>query len=107
MDVLKDLQNLKDAEDFFHYFGVEYDENILKPYRLHILKKFNLYMQEVLNKGTETDLFPLLKECLIRAYQDFLHSTPIQERLFKVHKDALSSRLVNLEVKGKNYGKQV
>jgi nitrogenase-stabilizing/protective protein len=29
------------------------------------------------------------KEFLERAYQDFLKSTPIDERLFKVHKDAV------------------
>jgi nitrogenase-stabilizing/protective protein len=32
---------------------------------------------------------PALKDFLERAYQDFLTSTPIDERLFKVHKDAV------------------
>jgi nitrogenase-stabilizing/protective protein len=33
---------------------------------------------------------------LERAYQDFVRSSPINERVFKVHKDAIRSRVVPL-----------
>lgn len=104
MNVLNDLKNLKDTEDFFKYFGVEYDEGIVKPYRLHILKMFSMYMEEALRitEGAEDEsLYDKLRECLKRAYQDFLTSNPIERRLFKVHKEAVGSFLVNLEIKKK------
>jgi len=102
MGVLNDLKNLRDAEDFFRYSGLEYDERIVKPYRLHILKMFSIYMEEVLRTTENVEdesLYDKLKECLKRAYQDFLTSSPIEKRLFKVHKDAVKSFLVNIEIK--------
>jgi nitrogenase-stabilizing/protective protein len=34
----------------------------------------------------------LCREHLDQAYQDFVASTPIQERLFKVHKEAIEPK---------------
>lgn len=93
MGILEDLQRLKDAEEFFEYFRIEYDENILKPYRLHILKKFNLYIRdewENLQKMEDTTLYEVLRDYLRKSYETFLNSTPVKERLFKVHREAVS-----------------
>lgn len=98
MKILEDLKHLKDAEDFFNYFNVEYDEHVVKPYRLHILKKFSIYMEEVLSDASEEEIFFRLRNCLIKAYQDFLYSTPIQQRLFKVHKDVAGIYPINFEI---------
>ncbi|MFN3813655.1 MAG: nitrogenase-stabilizing/protective protein NifW [Aquificaceae bacterium] len=110
MSVLDDLRNLRNAEDFFMYFRIEYDEGIVKPYRLHILKMFSLYMEEVLKKAEDAEdesLYNKLRECLIRAYQDFLTSDPTSRRLFKVHKEAIKSYLVSLELRKDNHGEEV
>jgi nitrogenase-stabilizing/protective protein len=104
MGVLEELQKLRDAEDFFEYLGIDYDERILKPYRLHILKKFNLCIKEVLESQKEMDdgeLYTVLRECLKKAYETFLTSDPIKERLFKVHRN-----VITLEIK-KDGGKEV
>ncbi|GBC87969.1 Nitrogenase-stabilizing/protective protein NifW 2 [bacterium HR13] len=106
MGILEELQRLKDAEDFFEYFGIEYDEGIVKPYRLHILKKFNLYLKEVLENQVELDdenLYVILKEGFMMAYEIFLNSSPIKERLFKVHRDVIP--FITLE--SKRDGKKV
>ncbi len=95
MGILEELQRLKDAEDFFDYFGIDYDERVVKPYRLHILKKFSLYVKEIFESQKELDdekLRIMLKEGLKKAYETFLTSNPIKERLFKVHKDTMPLR---------------
>jgi nitrogenase-stabilizing/protective protein len=99
MSVLEDLQKLKDAEDFLNYFKIEYDDKVVKPYRLHILKKFSLYVKEVIENHEHLDdekLYDLLREGLMKAYETFLHSDPIKERLFSVHKNAVF--FINLEI---------
>jgi nitrogenase-stabilizing/protective protein len=69
-DVLTGLKKLSSAEDFFHALGVAYDPAVLNVARLHILKRMGAYLE--------------------RAYEDFKASTPINERVFKVHKDAVA-----------------
>ncbi|MCX8075636.1 MAG: nitrogenase-stabilizing/protective protein NifW [Aquificaceae bacterium] len=108
MSVLEDIQKLKDAEDFFEYFRLEYDERVVKPYRLHILKKFSLYMKRALSENLkEENLYQILRECLKRAYEDFLSSTPFDQRLFKVHRDVVGQHRVSLDLKSEGYGKEV
>lgn len=98
MNILNDISKLSSAEDFFDYFNLNYDENIIKPYRLHILKKFRLYMDEELSKNPEEQcMYNILRECLRKAYEDFVVSSPIQQRLFKVHKSVFN--FIDLEVK--------
>lgn len=105
MSILKDLYELETAEDFFNYFGVEYDENILKPYRLHILKKFSLYMREVMSepdfKNNEEKLFTTLKSYLMLSYQQISENTPLKERLFKVHQEASKKYIISIDIPGK------
>lgn len=107
MSILKDIYRLQTAEDFFNYFGVEYDENIVKPYRLHILKKFSLYMKEVMSdpdvKNDEEKLFITLKSYLILSYKQISENTPLKERLFKVHQEASKKYILNIDIPGKHH----
>jgi nitrogenase-stabilizing/protective protein len=97
MSVLDELGGLSAAEEFFVFLDVPYDATIVQVARLHILRRMGQYL-----KGSQIDgAFEGLKDSEIRslcrthleqAYQDFVTSSPIQERLFKVHKEAVEPK---------------
>lgn len=90
-NTLETLATLSAAEEFFEHLGVAYDPAVIHVNRLHILKRFNQYL-----RTTEPDVAGLeagaqlhtCRELLIRAYRDFVRSTPAQEKVFKVFHDA-------------------
>jgi len=57
--------------------------------RLHILKRFQQYLRTTpdLEKLDETALRDNCRALLTRAYEDFVRSTPAQEKVFKVFQD--------------------
>jgi nitrogenase-stabilizing/protective protein len=87
--LLKEMSNLSAAEEFFEFFKVPYDVEVVHVNRLHILKRFNQYLR--VTPGTsEMDEETLRTTCqglLVRAYEDFVRSTPAQEKVFKVFQD--------------------
>ena len=90
MDSLIDrLKALSSAEDFFAFFGVPFDEQVVQVNRLHILKRFFQYLRKADDLVAEGDveLFRRYRELLARSYQDFVTSTPAQEKVFKVFQD--------------------
>ncbi|ADC89050.1 nitrogen fixation protein NifW [Thermocrinis albus DSM 14484] len=101
MNIFKDLESLRDAEDFFRYFNLEYDENILNPYRLHIMKKFSECIHKAMQHedAPQDTIYENIRECLKQAYNSFLTTSPIEQRLFKVHKEAVKNFFINIEVK--------
>jgi nitrogenase-stabilizing/protective protein len=97
MSVLQDLGQLSSAEDFFNYLDLPFEPTVVQVSRLHILRRMGQYL-----KGSEIDgafdglseeqIKTLCRDHLDQAYQDFVASTPIQERLFKVHKEAIEPK---------------
>ncbi len=83
------MGNLSSAEEFLDFFSIEYDQAIINVNRLHILKRFNQYLRATPGMETMGDelLGDLCKDLLIRAYGDFVRSTPAQEKVFKVFQD--------------------
>ncbi len=103
MTVLEQLAKLSSAEDYFRFLGVPYDPAVLNVARLHILKRMGDNLREAGMEPDEEKARAYFCSHLERAYQDFVKSTPIQERVFKVHKDAMRpmvSQLVRLSVPG-------
>ena len=101
MTVLEQLSKLPTAEDFFHYLNVSYDPAVLNVSRLHILRRLGEYMRKAQEEPDEAKALACYRALLERAYDDFVRSTPIQERVFKVHQDAVrgvSSPLIQLSV---------
>ena len=80
-----DLDELSSAEDFLDYFGVDYLPSVVHVNRLHILQRFHDYMSKA-GALPETDdaRFALYKTNLIQAYQDFVGSSAVEEKVFKV-----------------------
>jgi nitrogenase-stabilizing/protective protein len=83
------LKALSSAEDFFTFFAVPSDESVVHVNRLHILKRFYQYLNkaEGLQAADEVELYRRYRALLAQAYQDFVHSTPAQEKVFKVFQD--------------------
>ncbi|MGE4483162.1 nitrogenase stabilizing/protective protein NifW [Acidocella sp.] len=97
MSVLDDLSRLSAAEEFFVYLGVDYEQAVVNVARLHILRRMGQYLRdsqerEVFARMDDEEVKLLCRDHLAKAYQDFIVSTPIQERLFKVHKDAVAPK---------------
>lgn len=88
MSFEEDIEELEAAEDFLHYFELEYDQTIVHVNRLHILQRFHDY----LSKGAQqmpadaSSKRQVYRQLLARAYQDFVDSDAQTEKVFKVFK---------------------
>jgi nitrogenase-stabilizing/protective protein len=96
MTVQEHLSKLSSAEEFFRYLDVPYDPSVLNVARLHILRRMGDNIRENATKPEEANAHAYFRAHLERAYSDFVHSSPLDERVFKVHKDAISSRVAPL-----------
>jgi len=93
MSILDDLRKLSSAEEFFEALGVEYDPAVVRVARLHILRRMGEYLAAApLDDAPEAEAFTACRTHLAQAYGDFVASTPIEQRLFKVHKDAVKPK---------------
>lgn len=95
MSVLEALENLSSAEEFFEFLGVPYDAQIVRVARLHIMRRMGQYLRDRDAQGLfdgvdDRTLFALCRENLEQAYADFVASSPIAERVFKVHQEAIA-----------------
>jgi len=81
-----DLEALESAEDFLNYFELQYDASVVQVNRLHILQRFHNYLAqggESLPEDAEAKR-EVYKQLLARAYQDFVESDALTEKVFKV-----------------------
>jgi hypothetical protein len=93
MSVLADLEKLHAAEDFFSYLKVGYDPALVQVARLHILRRMGKYLADKdFSRASEDAVFAQARETLSQAYQDFVASRPIDERVFKVLQEHDPSR---------------
>ncbi|MDX2204181.1 MAG: nitrogenase stabilizing/protective protein NifW [Hyphomicrobiaceae bacterium] len=90
-DALAKLKSYASAEEFFAGLGLGYEPRVLQVARLHILKRMGEYLA-----GDDLEGLPnrvVIARCrgmLERAYQDFVQSSPLKERVFKVLKTAVA-----------------
>lgn len=96
---LQQLKALSSAEDFLQYFGVPFDQQVVNVSRLHILKRFFQYIRQekLLAQTDELGLYTLYRAQLLKAYTDFVKSTPAQEKVFKVFQDTQGRQHVTLD----------
>jgi len=98
-DLLNDMGDLESAEDFLDYFDVRFDAEVVEVSRLHILQRFHDYLSRLPEATRPT--YREFKECLTRAYDDFVCSDVLTERVFRVHKRAVGIATVPLSAIGK------
>jgi nitrogenase-stabilizing/protective protein len=80
-----DMEELTSAEDFLDYFGIDYVPSVVHVNRLHILQRFHDYMSETeVMPKLEEDRRVLFHDLLAAAYQDFVDSDALTEKVFKV-----------------------
>ena len=91
MTVREHLSKISSAEEFFLYLDVPYDPSILNVARLHILRRMGDNLRKDAAEPEEADARAYFRAHLSQAYSDFVHSSPLDERVFKVHKDAVRS----------------
>ncbi len=103
MTVLDQLSKLSSAEDFFRFLDVPYDPAVLNVARLHILRRMGDNLRKASAEPDDAKARSQFRASLEEAYHDFVRSSPINERVFKVHKDAVRAKavpLVRLSVPG-------
>ncbi len=88
VDILARLKKCSSAEDFFAELKVKYEPRVLGPARLHILKRMGQYLAaEDFEDMPDRVIAARCRSFLERAYEDFVASNPLKERVFKVLKD--------------------
>ena len=81
--ILKRLRGLSSAEEFFAELRVPYDPAVLGVARLHILKRMGEYLDgEELEGLPDSVAAARAQSLLARAYDDFIVSSPLKERVF-------------------------
>ncbi|MDS4026191.1 MAG: nitrogenase-stabilizing/protective protein NifW [Candidatus Contendobacter sp.] len=80
----QELAEMTSAEDFLDYFEIAFNPKVVEVNRLHILQRFHDYLHQT-NALDRADY----AHCLQRAYQDFVDSDALTEKVFKVfHRQA-------------------
>lgn len=86
--VLETIDTLSSAEDIFTYLLLPFDQEVLNVSRLHIMRRFGSYLRDLDLAGQDEDaIFLAARAELKRAYVDFVESTPLKEKVFKVFRD--------------------
>lgn len=84
---LSQFNRLKDAEEYFDFFALPYDPQVLNINRLHILQKFSELVQSGEKSQDETQTLANYRQALQTAYDLFLTSSSVEQKLFKVFRD--------------------
>lgn len=73
MGELKDFHKIKEAEEYFRFFDIEYDEKLLRVKRFHIMKKFGEMIDRANSQGIddESRLLEFYRFALISVYKSF------------------------------------
>lgn len=103
MSFKDDLDDLETAEDFLRFLRVPYDQTVVHVNRLHILQRFHDYLAAdpgLEDLGDDEALALRYRAHLDRAYADFVASSAIKEKVFKVHQEEArkhGNRFVSLD----------
>lgn len=73
MRTLAEFKKMTDAEDFFDFFDIEYDERLVQVKRFHIMKKFGELVEKAQGHdfGSDEKLLEYYKFALITVYKNF------------------------------------
>ena len=90
LSMMDEIEELSSAEDFLDYFSIEYQPEIVFVNRLHIMQRYHDYLAQAADSLPSEDnqeaLRTVYRTLLERAYQDFVNSDAVTEKVFKVFK---------------------
>ena len=78
------MEELVSAEDFLNYFAIKYEPSVVHVNRLHILQRFHNYLAKATLPEVEAARRVVYTTLLAQAYQDFVKSDALTEKVFKV-----------------------
>ena len=73
MKTLDQFYKLKNTEDYFEFFGVDYDKHIIEVKRFHIMKEYGTLIKKGFAhlSGNDEQLMDFFKFALIKVYIDY------------------------------------
>ncbi|TCP61698.1 nitrogenase-stabilizing/protective protein [Rhodovulum bhavnagarense] len=84
--VLDQMRALSSAEDMFAFLDLDYDPSVLNRARLHVMKRMGDYLAKVdLGALDEEAIRAEAQKALCRAHQDFVNSSPRQQKALKIY----------------------
>jgi len=79
------MEELSAAEEFLEYFAISYDPSVVHVNRLHILQRFHDYIGKAGSLPDDEEVRRAVYARLLKqAYEDFLKSDALTEKVFKV-----------------------
>ena len=100
-DFIDDLEELSSAEDFLEFFDIEFDKSVVQVNRLHIMQRYHDYLSKAGEPDasmSEDEVKDVYKSLLQQAYQDFVESDALTEKVFRVfHMKGPQSTFVPLD----------
>lgn len=85
----EEMEELSSAEDFLEFFKIEFDAKVVHVNRLHIMQRYHDYLEKAQDQldevgGDDEVAASIYKSLLVRAYEDFVDSDALTEKVFKV-----------------------
>ncbi len=72
MQSVNDFYKLRDTEDFFEFFGLDFDQKLINIKRFHMMKEYGTLIKKGLDSiSDENKLLEFLKFSLLRVYGDY------------------------------------
>lgn len=73
MQTLERFYKLRNAEDYFDFFGVAYDKRLVEVKRFHMMKEYGTLVKKGFEhfNGDEKYLMDFFKFALIKVYGDY------------------------------------
>ena len=99
LEFLSAMADLESAEDFLDFFGVAYDPAVVEVNRLHILQRFHQYLGQY--PATRLPNRAEYRASLARAYDDFVRSDALTEKVFRVLQRASGITTIPLSAIGR------
>ncbi|MCS6960419.1 MAG: nitrogenase-stabilizing/protective protein NifW [Pseudanabaenaceae cyanobacterium SKYGB_i_bin29] len=97
---LEEFNRLTDAEQYFEYLELPYDPRVVNVNRLHILRKFSLFKEEIDQQINDPqERLARYRSALQTAYEVFLTSSAPEQKLFKVFQEQAPHVVLLSEIK--------
>ena len=72
MQSVEDFYKLRETEDFFNFFGLEFDQKLINIKRFHMMKEYGTLIKKGIDSiADENKLLEFLKFSLLRVYGDY------------------------------------